>query len=142
MGVTVETAAAVAHLAATAYLCGVGWLVQRALYPAFATVGPTPAWHDHHRAHTRALVLVVGLPWTVQGASLAVLLLTSPGPLVLLAAALGLAPVVVTVAWSLRCHALLSQAYDDDALAALLRSNRWRALLWTAGVAVGGAVLG
>lgn len=140
--VTVETAAGVAHLAATAYLCGVGWLVQLAVYPAFATVGPTAAWHDHHRAHSRALTLVVGPPWVVQGLALAVLLVTAPGPLVLLAAVLGLLPVLVTVAWSLRCHAVLSQGYDAQALVSLLSSNRLRALLWTAGVLVGAAALG
>ena len=139
---TVETAAGIAHLAATAYLCGVGWLVQLALYPAFATVGPTTAWHDHHRAHSRALTVVVALPWAVQGVALAVLLLTAPGPLVLLAAALGLVPVVVTITWSLPCHAVLGQGYDDQALASLLSSNRVRVLLWTGGVLAGAAHLG
>jgi hypothetical protein len=140
--VTVESAAGIAHLAATAYLCGVGWLVQLALYPAFATVGPTTAWPDHHREHSRALTLVVGPPWAVQGLALAVLLVTAPGPLVLLAAALGLAPVVVTIVWSLRCHATLSTGYDEQALASLLSSNRVRALLWTGGVLAGAAHLG
>lgn len=139
---TVETAAGIAHLAATAYLCGVGWLVQMALYPAFATVGPSEAWPDHHRAHSRALTLVVALPWALQGLALAVLLVTAPGPLVLLAAVLGLAPVVVTVTWSLPCHAVLGQGYDEQALASLLSSNRLRALLWTGGVLAGAAHLG
>ena len=64
----------VVHLTASAVLTGVGWVVQLVVYPAFRLVGGD-AWAPYHRAHTRAITRVVGLPWLVQGVSTAALLL-------------------------------------------------------------------
>lgn len=46
------------HLTATAVPAGIGWVVQVLVYPAFALVGE-PQWAAYHRAHQRAIALVV-----------------------------------------------------------------------------------
>jgi hypothetical protein len=125
------------HLACVAAMAGLSWTVQLTTYPAFRAVAPE-RWQEHHARHSSAMVRLVALPWLGQGATSLLLLLDPPGPLWLssLAAALGLATVVVTVAWSVPCHSALADAYDDEVVDRLLRSHRWRTALWTAGTAV------
>ena len=55
------------HAAAVWTLLGLSVTVQRVVYPAFAHVGPTPAWPAAHRQHLRRISQVVALPWLVQG---------------------------------------------------------------------------
>ena len=129
-----------AHALATAALAGLVWVVQLLVYPAFRTVGPTPAWPEHHRAHSTAITRLVALPWLVQGVAVAVLLLREPGPLVLLTAALAATTVAVTVLVSVPLHVRLGQAYDDATAVRLIRTNWLRTAAWTAG-AVCAAVL-
>ncbi len=129
-----------AHVLATAALAGLVWVVQLAVYPAFRTVGPTPQWAEHHRAHSTAMVRLTALPWLVQGVCVAVLLVREPGPLVLLTAALAATTVAVTVLVSVPLHVRLGQAYDDAAAVRLIRTNWLRTAAWTAG-AVCAAVL-
>ena len=134
----------VVHLVAVAYLTGLVWVVQLVVYPAFRTVGPTPAWPAFHAAHGRAMALAVSLPWAVQGGTLAVLLLARPDgvPLwqVLVAAALGAATVAVTLVESVPAHGRLG-AYDRAVADRLLATNWLRTAAWTAGTAVGAAML-
>ena len=104
------------HLVAVSALAGLSWVVQLVVYPAFLLVGETSAWRAFHDAHGRAMAQVVALPWAVQGATLAVLLLGGrpagvPLVLVLLAAALGAATVLVTVVESVPLHGRLAE-YD------------------------------
>ena len=130
---------ALLHLTAVAALTGLSWTVQLTTYPAFAVVGPTPAWPEHHARHERAMVRLVALPWATQGVTTALLLLDAPDvPLWLcsLAAALGAATVAVTLLWSVPCHTALGRGYDDAVLASLLRSHRWRTALWSLGTLV------
>ena len=134
----------VVHLAAVAYLTGLVWVVQLVVYPGFLLVGAAPGWPAFHDAHGRAMGLAVGLPWAVQGVTLAVLLVDRPAGvplvLVLLAAALGLATVVVTLVWSVPLHGRL-QPYDERAAARLLATNWWRTAAWTAGLVVAAAMV-
>ncbi len=127
------------HLTATAVLAGVGWVVQLVVYPSFRLVGGGPdaaTWGRVHAAHTRAITVVVALPWAVQGASLAALLLRDGlSPLRVLTGALALVAVVVTVAVSVPLHARLDRGYDDDAAGRLVRTNWLRTAAWTAGTA-------
>ena len=129
-----------AHTAATCALAGLVWTVQLVVYPAFLTVGPTAAWAGHHAAHTRAMALVVMVPWAVHGATCALLLLRRPAgvplPLVLLAGALGLVTVVVTVAVSVPLHTRLGAGYDPALAQRLISTNWWRTAAWTASAAV------
>ena len=129
-----------AHAAATCALAGLVWTVQLVVYPAFLAVGPTAAWAAHHQAHTRAIGLVVMVPWAVQGATCALLLLRRPDgvplPLVLLAGALGLLTVVVTVAVSVPLHTRLGAGYDPALAQRLISTNWLRTAAWTASAAV------
>lgn len=134
----------VVHLAAVAYLTGLVWVVQLVVYPAFRAVGPTSAWPAFHDAHGRAMVLAVTLPWAVQGATLAVLLLDRPDGvplgLVLTAAALGLATVAVTVTSSVPLHGRL-QPYDRVLADRLVATNWLRTAAWTAGTVCAAAMV-
>jgi hypothetical protein len=129
-----------AHALATAALAGLVWVVQLIVYPAFRTVGPTPAWPEHHRAHSTAMTRLVALPWLVQGGTLAALLLRDPSPLLLLTGALAATAVAGTVLVSVPLHLRLGQAYDDATAVRLIRTNWLRTAAWTAG-AVCAAVL-
>lgn len=134
----------VVHLVAVSYLTGLVWVVQLVVYPGFRVVGPTPAWQVFHDAHGRALAAVVVLPWAAQGATLAVLLVARPDgvplPLVLIAAALGLATVAVTVLSSVPLHSRL-QPYDDRLARRLVATNWLRTAAWTAATACAAAML-
>jgi hypothetical protein len=134
----------VVHLAAVAYLTGLVWVVQLVVYPGFRAVGPGPGWPAFHDAHGRAMAVAVGPAWAVQGATLLVLLLDRPAGvplwLVLVAAALGLTTVGVTLVWSVPLHGRL-QPYDERAATRLLGTNRWRTAAWTAGLVVAAAMV-
>jgi hypothetical protein len=134
----------VLHLAAVSYLTGLVWVVQLVVYPGFRAVGPTAAWPAAHAAHSRAMVLAVTGPWAVQGVTLGVLLLRRPAGvplwLVLLAAALGLVTVAVTVASSVPLHGRL-QPYDPVLADRLVATNWLRTAAWTAGAACAAAMV-
>ncbi|MCW2606237.1 MAG: hypothetical protein JWO60_930 [Frankiales bacterium] len=129
-----------AHAAATCALAGLVWVVQLVVYPAFLTVGPTPVWAEHHAAHSRAISLVVLLPWSVQGLTCALLLVRRPAGvplgLALLAGALGLATVVVTAAVSVPLHTRLGAGYDAEVAGRLLATNWLRVAAWTGSAAL------
>lgn len=116
-----------AHLAATAVLAGIGWVVQVVVYPAFALVGE-PQWAAYHRAHQRAIALVVFPPWLVQ--AVAVIGLTLDGLDVgdVVLGVLALAGVALTVFAAVPAHGRLDRAE----LRPLLRANLARTLVWTA----------
>lgn len=134
----------VVHLVAVGYLTGLVWVVQLVVYPGFRAVGSAASWPSFHDAHSRAMGLAVGPPWAVQGGTLAVLLVDRPAGvptwLVLLAAALGLVTVVVTLVWSVPLHGRL-QPYDPDAAGRLLKTNWLRTAAWTAGLACAAAMV-
>ena len=132
----------VVHALATAALAGVVWLVQLVVYPSFRLVGSTAAWPAVHAAHTRRLTVVVALPWAVQGASLAALLLRDGlSPLLVLTGALALTTVVVTVAVSVPLHDRLGEAYDDDVARRLVATNWLRTAAWTGGTLCAGLLV-
>ena len=130
----VLVAVLVAHAVATCLLAGVVWVVQLVVYPGFLAVGPTSAWPAFHASHSRGMTLVVAVPWAVEGAALAVLLLRRPAGvptwLVLLAAALGLATVVVTLGVSVPLHERLGAGF---ASAYAAKIGEWQARLRDAG---------
>ncbi len=128
-----------AHAAATCALAGLVWVVQLVVYPAFLVVGPTPVWAAYHAAHSRGITRAVVLPWAVQGLTCALLLLRRPDgvplSLALLAGALGLASVLLTVGVQVPLHTRLGQGYDPVLARRLLRSNWLRVVVWTAAAA-------
>lgn len=129
-----------AHAGATCFLAGLVWVVQVVVYPAFLTVGPTTAWAEHHEAHSRGITLVVGPPWAVQGLTCALLLLARPAgvplALALLAGALGLATVVLTLAVQVPLHSRLGEGYDAALTRRLVRTNALRVAVWSAAALV------
>lgn len=131
----------VAHLAATAYLAGLVWVVQLVVYPAFRVVGPTDRWADYHARHTVAISWAVGPAWLAQAVTVVALLVTDPSPLVLLAALLAAATFAVTAAVSVPLHARLGRAYDDQVARRLVRTNWARTAAWTAGAAAAAALV-
>ena len=125
--------AAVVQTVATVLLAGIAWTVQVVVYPAFALV-PAGSWARYHAAHSRAITLVVGPPWVAQGLATAALLVLAPGePLVLVAAAAGVAVTLPAVS----LHGRLDPAAHPGDLRRLLRVNLVRALVWSAGSVVG-----
>lgn len=129
-----------AHLAAVWFCVGLVWIVQVLVYPGFAAVGARVApdvWRAHHDRHTRAMGLIVTVPWAVQGLTCAILLVARPpGVPFLLAAAAGVcgaATVAVTVGVSVPCHRSLSTGYDPAVLERLVTTNWWRTTAWTVG---------
>lgn len=127
------------HAASVWFCTGLVWIVQLLVYPGFAAVGvgPPDRWRSFHERHTRLMGYVVVGPWAVQGLTCLVLLVDrppgAPWVLVLAAAVCGLVTVVVTVAVSVPCHQRLSQGFDPDVHARLVRTNRWRTTAWTLG---------
>ena len=122
------------HAGATAVLAGAVWVVQLVVYPSFRTVGPTGAWPAVHAAHTRAITVVVGPPWAVQGGTLLALLLRHGlTPLLVLAGALAASTVAVTVLVSVPLHERLGRSYDDATARRLVSTNWLRTAAWTAG---------
>jgi len=132
------------HAVAVSALAGLAWVVQLVVYPAFLVVGPTPQWRAFHDAHSRAMAVVVVLPWAVQGATLGLLLLDRPAGvplwLVLVASALGLVTVGVTVVESVPLHTRLA-TYDEALARRLLRTHGLRTAAWTGGALCAAAML-
>ncbi len=124
------------HAAAVWALAGISWTVQLVVYPGFLDVGPTGRWTAFHASHSRRIAYVVGPPWAVQGVTCALLLLRRPAgvplALVLLAGALGLATVVLTVGVAVPLHARLVP-YDAAVARRLLRAHALRTTAWTVG---------
>jgi hypothetical protein len=122
------------HAAATCALAGLAWVVQIVIYPSFLVVGPTPVWSDFHAGHSRRIAMVIGLPWLVQGVSLAALLILRIGPWWLLAPAstCAVVTVVLTVGYAVPLHSRL-QTYDVRSVRTLLRVNAWRTVAWSVG---------
>lgn len=130
------------HLVAVAVLTGLGWVVHGVVYPAFALVGDAE-WDAYHRAHSRAITLVVGPPWLVQGVSAAVLLATRPvstaGVLVLVA--LAAATVVLTVVGAVPLHERLGRGRRAPDLTRLRRVDAVRSVAWSASTVLGAVLV-
>ena len=134
LGRIVDMALLLVHLVATATLAGLVWVVQLVVYPSFLLVGGGPAWPAVHAAHTRAVALLVALPWAVQGAGLAALLVRDgPSALLLATGVLALTTVAVTVLVFVPLHSRLGRAWDEGAARRLVRTNWIRTGAWTGG---------
>ncbi len=106
------------HLAATAALAGAGWVVQVVAYPAFALVG-APQGAAYHRAHQRAIALVVFPPWLAQAVAVIGLTLDGLSSSDAVLGGLALAGVALTVFAAVPAHGRL----DPTDLRPLLRAN-------------------
>ena len=123
-----------AHLVSTLVMVGVIWTVPIVHYPLMALVG-SDRFIAYETAHAPRMAAVVMLPWTVQGATVAGLLLTMPAqiePALVWAAALtAVIPVVVTVIVSVPAHNRLTLGFDADVHRRLVVTNWIRTAGWT-----------
>jgi hypothetical protein len=123
------------HAASTLVLVGIIWTVQIVHYPLMALVG-TQRFVAYESAHAPRMAAVVMLPWTLQGATTAGLLIARPSALpwwlVLGAAIAAAVPVLVTVTASVPAHARLGLGFDASVHRRLVRTNWIRTAAWTA----------
>jgi hypothetical protein len=122
------------HVAATWYMVGLCWLIQRVQYPLLARVG-RDAFVGYEHAHVERITPVVAPPMAIELASGLALLAWSPGLggsgfaiSMLLLAAIWLSTLCVQVP----LHRALSQRFDPDTHLRLVRTNWLRTTAWSA----------
>lgn len=124
----------IAQAVASAAMCGVIWFVQLSHYPSFDLVGDDGREYARTNQHRTALVVV---PFMLVEAVTAALIAWSPPPGVpRLAAYAGVALVVgtslSTALVQMPLHARLARdGHDAATIAALVRSNWLRTILWS-----------
>ena len=122
------------HAAATFYLVGLVWFVQRVHYPLFAGVGPA-GFAAYERAHTSRTTPVVAPPMLIEAKTgLLLLLFPAPGlppwPL-WLGLALIAAIWLSTFALQVPRHRDLERGFDAGAHRSLVGTNWIRTALWS-----------
>ncbi|MFM7108825.1 MAG: hypothetical protein ACKOZU_09560 [Planctomycetaceae bacterium] len=123
-----------AQALASSAMCGIIWFVQVIHYPSFALVGGDGrSFAQVNRRRTAPVVLVFML---VEAATAAVIAWSPPAgvPPLVAAAGLGLvvANVLSTAVVQLPLHGRLARdGHDPARVAALVRSNWLRTVLWT-----------
>jgi len=122
------------HLVSTLFMVGMIWTVQLVHYPLMALVG-REHFASYEAAHAPRMAAVVMVPWTVQGITVAGLLLAVPAgvaPALVWGAALtALVPVIVTVTASVPAHRRLAGGFDARTHRRLVTSNWLRTAGWT-----------
>lgn len=123
-----------AHLVSSLFMVGMIWTVQIVHYPLMALVG-TEHFSAYEAAHASRMASVVMVPWTLQGITLAGLLLAVPvgvAPWLVWAAAFAaVVPVVVTVVASVPAHRRLADGFDAKTHSTLVTSNWIRTAAWS-----------
>lgn len=130
------------HAAATLYLVGVVWFVQRVHYPLFAGVGfqHFPAYQRDHVARVTPIVAPIML--IEAGTGLALLAFPPPNvPLMLPGLGLGLLGIIWLSTFLLQVprHDELKTGFDAASHQRLVATNWIRTILWSLR---GGLVLG
>jgi len=142
-----SSALVTAHLVSALFLVGMIWTVQLVHYPLMALVG-SAHFRVYEAAHAPRMAAVVMVPWTIQGLTVAGLLLDVPAGasagvsagLVWGAAATAVVPVVVTVVASVPAHRRLADGFDAPTHRRLVRTNWIRTVGWTAHGAIAVAI--
>jgi len=122
------------HFAATWYLVGLCWLVQRVQYPLMSTVG-REAFVAYEAGHVSRIGPVVA-PMMIVELATGLLLLAIGGqefrrPTFLVALALLVALWLSTFLIQVPLHASLRAEFDVRAHAALVRTNWIRTIAWS-----------
>lgn len=121
-------------LVATCYFVGLIWTIQTLSYPLFAKVG-RDTFADYHAAHSRRIMLILGLPLLLVFTSSLLLLWVRPAsvPLwsVLLNGVLGASVWVMTAFIHAPLHSKLGRNYSLATMQALVSTNWLRTIVWT-----------
>lgn len=117
------------HLALTAFMTGLIWVIQLVHYPAFHFVAPTD-FHAFHTFHSRRITWIVA-PMMLAELLTGVLLIARREP-VFYANAVGLAALwTVTALVSVPLHNRLAKARASVDIDRLTRTNWLRTGLWS-----------
>jgi len=125
-----------AQALASAAMCGLIWFVQVVHYPLFCRVGGAED-RDYSAEHQRRTPLVVIPPMLVEGLTAGILAFKPPAGIPSLAAWAGFV-LVLGLWWStgavqMPLHGRLGrEGHAPEAVAALVRSNWVRTILWSA----------
>ena len=123
------------HLAATWYLVGLCWLVQRVQYPLMAQVG-REGFTAYEAAHVARISPIVAPPMIIELVTGVALVMTAGAafrnPVFLLSLGLLAAIWISTFALQVPLHGQLSAGFDSEAHASLVATNWLRTLAWTA----------
>lgn len=137
-------AVVVLHAVATLVMVGLIWTVQGVHYPLFENVG-ADAYPDYQSRHVDQIGYVLALPWSLEGVSIAALLVLAKGGTMRILAIVGAALMglilVVTAIWAAPVHGELLDGFDAEQHDTLMTSNLIRSLLWTARGAVATAMV-
>ena len=121
----------IAHLAATWFMVGLSTTIQWVHYPLFPRHGSQ--WGSFHASHTRRMLLVLLVPWSIEGVTALALpfLLTgtdrwlAAGGLVLVGSI-----AAITVLGAVPMHRKLASGWDAAIHAQLMGVDRTRWVLW------------
>lgn len=134
---------ALVHLAATGFMAGLIWTIHVVHYPLFALVNEP--YQPFQQAHMSRISRLLVLPWGVEVVSAAILVFAAPAGAERFLALVGLALVgvilLITAVGAAPIHGRLVDRFDQDLLAALLRVDRLRVLVWTARLVLAGWLL-
>ncbi|WP_069963609.1 hypothetical protein [Lacunisphaera limnophila] len=123
-----------AHLAFTAAMAGVLWVVQLAVYPLFGAVAPAEFVAYHRRYATRISLVVLPLMLAELGTAAALWLGGLRGPVFLGSLVLLAVAWISTAALQVPRHRRLAAGYEAATHRRLVLSNWLRTGAWTARV--------
>lgn len=126
------------HLAATAVMTGVIWIVQLLVYPAFSRIDPGH-FVEHHRRHAQRISCVVVPAMLLELVSgLMLLAMGGRGGQPLIVAGLVLLAVIWVSTFGLQvpAHRRLEAGFDAEAQRRLMGTNWIRTALWTVRLAL------
>ena len=122
------------QLAASGTMLGAIWIVQRLVYPAFATI-PEARWRDHHDMHSSRITPIVLPAMAIElVAALWLAIVRPPGlpaGLVVANVALALVTWAMTAHIAARRHTPLGLSYDPVQCERLVSANRARTFVWS-----------
>lgn len=132
------------HAAATLYMAGLIWFVQRVHYPLMAKVGEA-GYRGYQQQHERRTAWVVAPAMFVELGCAIALVVATPDHVQPWLANLGLALVVAlwlsTAFLQVPCHKKLGQGFDPTTHRRLVNTNWLRTALWSARGAIALAML-
>lgn len=123
------------NFAVVLFMAGVGWLVQLAAYPLFASVGRDD-FVEFHAGWSKRITWVVVAPMNVDLVTSIWLAIAPPAgvsrPVAIIGATLAVLTWASTALLQVPRHEELSRGFDERAHAGLVRTSWVRTAAWTA----------